>query len=137
MQSIRTAILVGLIAAILFFFYFAYAIAVAATSWAIHALAPALRFINATWGSGYSHFLVYAAAFVIGTVGTALFLLPIRIVWGITPASVLTLVLAISPVVLSTLSGGAPQTVEALSLILQPLAGIALLCVKNRSDSGR
>lgn len=125
------ATLVGFIAAAFFFFYFAY-IVDGASLRAIHALAPAFKLINASIGRGYSHLLGYSVSLLIGVIGTFVFLLPIRIAWGVTPASMVACGIVIMPVALIFLFGGIPQNIEALSVSVQPLIGLALVFVQNR-----
>lgn len=135
MLSIRNAILVGLLAAGMFFFYYAYAIVDGAEIWALSAMAPAFKVINASLGRSYSHLFGYTASFTIGVLGTVLFLLPIRVKWGVTSASVLALTLAIASVFLVTLADGTPRSLEALSVLVQPAFGVAILCVQRKAKA--
>lgn len=124
--SASKAVTVALIVTVLFFLYFAHVIAGTWDAWVITALKPLFEPMNHALGKGYVRPLLVWVLFVVSVLGVALFMLPIRLIFGATMKSVLIALVAITPVVLVTLSDGVPTRWDHWLHLSQPVVGVAL-----------
>lgn len=124
-----TAAVIGLLLSVIFFFFFAHLIVESASIWAIQVVKPTFEPLNNIFGKGYARALAYTMVFVVGVLGSALFVLPVRLLLGVNLTSISIALTAIAPVMLVTMSNGVPASFESFSLLVQPVVGVALAFV--------
>ncbi|KGM38519.1 hypothetical protein JY96_21770 [Aquabacterium sp. NJ1] len=123
---------IGLLLSVIFFFFFAHVIVDSASIWAIQVVKPTFEPLNNAFGKGYARTLAYSMIFAVSVLGSALFVLPVRLLLGVNPTSISISLIAIAPVLLVTLSNGVPASIESFSLLVQPVVGVALAYVQRQ-----